>query len=105
MSFSFQVQAKVGEDDVAEKVLEKMDDQIERAHQNNYQANEEMATSGAMIGQAARFAAEVVAEMAREGDTVSISVSGHGNPSKEPNPGWASNMISVHITQQYPKAD
>lgn len=98
MSFSFATTAEVGHTDEAiDKVVE---GQIATATEG-YVPNVIPAKELGMID-AAKAHVRVVAEaIAREGDLVSISITGHANPSKDRNSGWASNMLNVNVSQVY----
>jgi ribosomal protein L18 len=99
MSFSFQVTAKVGETDAA--IDEAVAKDLANAETNKYVSNLVNAEAIGLIALAKKTAAGVASAVARDGDTVTISISGHANPSKEPEPGWASNMLNVSVSQVY----
>ena len=100
MSFSFTIQTKPG-DNIDAVVEAAVDEQIEQAHANNYEPNVELARALGMIEAVKRHIHAVRSAIARPEDRLSITVSGHANPSAEPNPGWASNMLSVSVNQVY----
>jgi hypothetical protein len=99
MSFSFQTTAKVGETDAA--IDEAVAKDLASAEANKYVSNLVNAEAIGLIALAKKAAADVASAAARDGDTVTISISGHANPSKEPEPGWASNMMTVGVVQVY----
>lgn len=101
MSFSIGIQAKVDED-LGAAIDRAVAEDIERGHANNYVPNSEAARDLGMIEIAKAAVSAAADTIARPGDGLSISLSGHANPSGEPKPGWASNSLTVSVTQIYP---
>ena len=55
---------------------------------------------------AARAAAVALADaVARPGDVVRITMSGHSNPDRAPRPGWADQTVTVTVVQVPAKAE
>lgn len=71
---------------------------VERAFETNPAAKDH---AGELAGLGAELAGKVAAVIARESDQVTVSISGHWNKGTEPQPGWASNTLSVAVTQVY----
>lgn len=103
MSFSLSIQATVGATDEAIDAAVEAD--IANAKANKYVPNVEAARELGMIEAAKAHVAAVVEKIARDGDTVTISLSGHANSSTDPQSGWASNMLNVSVTQVYATAE
>lgn len=104
MSFSFGFEVVVGQDDPAEKLKEKIDADLQAAKTGGYEANVSNAGELDWIDDIEDYIAYIGPKIAREGDTLAVSISGHANPSTEPAEGWASNTVSISLTQRYKPA-
>lgn len=93
MSYSFSSGIEpIKADEVADLVLE---------HQTD-EGNAQVAAAAGHMLAIKEALAILVPAILRDGDTVRVTVSGHANADNEPNPGWASNGITISITQVYP---
>lgn len=75
---------------------------IEAAFDAAPQAKETAAELAAVI---ADYVELVAPTLARPGDQVIVSAYGHWNGSGEPVKGWASNALTIGVTQVYAKTD
>jgi hypothetical protein len=100
VSFSFSVEAKVG-DDLGEVIDLAVEKQLADAAAGGYEANIANASGLGMIAAAKEYINALAPKVANEGDTLGISISGHANPGKDEVPGWAANAIYVSISQRY----
>lgn len=98
MSFSFVIQASFDED-LSAAIDAAVDEQIASAETNGYVSNLVNAKALGMIELAKEHVSTTAGSIARPGDRLSVSVSGHANPSKDPEPGWADNALTVSVSQ------
>jgi hypothetical protein len=58
-------------------------------------------TGGVLLQAALLLADDVAGEVAKADETVQVSISGHWNGDLGPKAGWASNALTISVTQIY----
>jgi hypothetical protein len=56
---------------------------------------------GELLKSAISTVSWMCANVAKPNETVQVSISGHWNGGFEPKPGWASNALTISVTQVY----
>ena len=57
--------------------------------------------AGELLDAALIAANQIAGEVAKEDETVQVSISGHWNGGLAPKAGWASNALTISVTQIY----
>lgn len=68
-------------------------------------AGDQVAGSDDQIRAARAAAINLADAVARPGDVVRITMSGHSNPDRAPRPGWADQTVTVSVVQIPAKAE
>jgi hypothetical protein len=60
-----------------------------------------VTAGGELLTEALAFADGLAGYVAKDDEAVQVSISGHWNGDFEPKSGWASNMLTISVTQIY----
>jgi hypothetical protein len=79
------------------------DESVEDAFEAADLVNKQVAieAGGDLLTSALVLADDFVLEVAQDTESVQVSISGHWNGGVEPKPGWASNALTISVTQIY----